>query len=257
MRKRGYPPAAIRAFCEQIGISRSDSIIDMSLLEACVRDELNRTANRALAVINPLKIVIENYPDNQEESLEVVWNQQAPESGRRIMPFTKEIYIEQTDFMENPVKGYFRLAPGAEVRLRHAYVIRCESAIYDEKGNIKELRCTYDPDTLGKNPEGRKVKGVIHWVSADKAHPISFYQYDRLFNVPNPGAAEDIHAVINHASLEVLQGFCEPALAEVASDAIFQFERLGYYAVNTQEGSQVKAFHRVVSLKDTWTASTV
>lgn len=254
MRKRGYPPAAIRSFCEQIGISRSDSIIDMSLLEACVRDELNRSARRALAVMDPLKIVIENYPEKETESLQVAWNQQDPESGFRIMPFTREIYIEKTDFMENPVKGYFRLAPGTEVRLRHAYVIRCESLVYDEEGKLKELHCTYDPNTLGKNPEGRKVKGVIHWVSAEKALPITTYQYDRLFNDPNPGAAEDIHAVINQDSLKVLQGFCELALATAPLDAVFQFERLGYYAVNNREANRVSAFHRIVSLKDTWTA---
>ncbi len=253
MRKRGYPAAAIRAFCEQIGISRSDSIIDMSLLEACVREELNRTAKRALAVMNPLKIVIENYPEGQVESLQVAWNQQEPEAGSRTMPFTKEIYVEQSDFMENPVKGYFRLAPGTEVRLRHSYVIRCESFTCDEEGNITELRCTYDPNTLGKNPEGRKVKGVIHWVSAEQALPITIYQYDRLFNDPNPGAAPDIHAVINHNSLELVKGFCEPALADENLDAVFQFERLGYYAVNTRSAEKVTAFHRIVGLKDTWT----
>ena len=252
MRKRGYPPAAIREFCEQIGISRSDSIIDMSIFEACVRDELNQTAKRALCVIEPLKIVIENYPVGQVEELSAAYNQQDPESPRRIIPFTREIYIERSDFMETPVKGYFRLAPGMEVRLRNAYVIRCNEVVHNEQGEVIELRCSYDPDTLGKNPVDRKVKGVIHWVSADKAHPVTIYQYDRLFNDANPARVDDFMQFLNHDSMQVIQGFCEPALATQPLNEVFQFERLGYYAINEVKDDRVIACHRIVGLKDTW-----
>lgn len=252
MRKRGIPAAAIREFCEQIGMSRSDSVIDMSLLDACVRNELNQTAKRALCVLEPIKIVIENYPEDKVEELRVSWNQQDPDAARRIMPFTRELYIEQSDFMENPVKGYFRLAPGCEVRLRHAYVIRCSDVIYDDKGKIAEIRCTYDPDTLGKNPVDRKVKGVIHWVSCTKAHPVTIYQYDRLFNDANPAREDDFLQFLNHDSLQTVKAFCEPALALAAEHEVFQFERLGYYCVNQVQDNKVAAFHRIVNLKDTW-----
>nr|WP_269570269.1 glutamine--tRNA ligase/YqeY domain fusion protein [Legionella tunisiensis] len=195
MRKRGYPPAALKQFCEIIGISRSDSVIDMSLLEECVRDELNKTAKRALCVLEPLKVVIENYPEGKVEELEAPFHPQDPQAGNRILPFSKEIYIERSDFMEDPPKKYFRLSPGAEVRLRHAYVIRCTEVIHDTQGNISELRCTYDEDTLGKNPADRKVKGVIHWVSCEQAHPVTVYQFDRLFNDANPAREEDFSAI--------------------------------------------------------------
>lgn len=253
MRKRGYPAEAIRQFCETIGVSRSDSVIDMSLLEACVRESLNASAKRALCVLDPLKIVIENYRDNQVENLEANFNPQGMEAQTRILPFSKEIYIERSDFMENPPGKYFRLSPGAEVRLRHAYVIRCTEVIHDAEGKVIELRCTYDENTLGKNPEGRKVKGVIHWVSIAQALPITVYEYDRLFNDPNPGRETDFLQFLNPDSRRCLQGFCEPALADQSEDAIFQFERLGYYKVNTKEEGKVKAFHRVVDLRDTWT----
>ncbi|KTC67901.1 glutaminyl-tRNA synthetase [Legionella birminghamensis] len=252
MRKRGYPPAAIREFCEQIGISRSDSVIDMSILEACVRDELNRHAKRALCVLDPLKLVIENYPEDQVEELNASYHPQDPEAGSRSLPFAREIYIERSDFMENPPKDYFRLSVGAEVRLRHAYVIRCTDVIRNEQGEIIELRCSYDPDTLGKNPVGRKVKGVIHWVSVRHAHPVTVYQYDRLFNDANPGREDDFMQFLNHDSLLVQNAFCEPSLAKAKADDVFQFERLGYYCVNESEAGQVKAFHRIVGLKDTW-----
>lgn len=252
MRKRGYPPAAIKEFCEQIGISRSDSVIDMSVFEACVRNELNQTAKRALAVLDPLKIVIENYPEGQVEELTASYNQQNPEAGNRILPFSRELYIEQSDFMVEPTKGYFRLFPGSEVRLRHAYVIRCSEVICDNEGKVVELRCTYDPETLGKNPVDRKVKGVIHWVSSAEAHQVTIYQYDRLFNDANPAREEDFLQFLNHNSLKVQQAWCEPSLATQSLDEIFQFERLGYYCVNEVENGQVKAFHRVVDLKDTW-----
>ncbi len=253
MRKRGYPPEAIRQFCEMIGISRADSVIDMSLLEACVRDELNKTAKRALCVLDPIKIVIENYPENKVEKLEANFNPQDAAAGSRVLPFSREIYIERSDFMEDPPKKYFRLSPGSEVRLRHAYVIRCNSVIRNAKGDIKELRCTYDDATLGKNPEDRKVKGVIHWVSVAHAHPVTVYQFDRLFNDANPAREEDFMQFLNQDSMQIQQAFCEPSMATQDLNETFQFERLGYYCVNQLNDQQrVVAFHRVVDLKDTW-----
>lgn len=254
MRKRGYPPAAIRQFCEMVGISRSDSVIDMSVLESCVRDTLNATAKRALCVFDPIKVVIENYPDNQVENLSVsFYPHDKSQNETRVLPFSKEIYIERSDFMENPPKGYFRLSPGSEVRLRHAYVIRCTEVVRDENDNIVELRATYDADTLGKNPVDRKVKGVIHWVSVAQAYPVKIYQYDRLFKDANPAREKDFLQFLNHDSLKELHAWCEPAMAIQKMHEVFQFERMGYYAVNEyDEKGQVKVFNRVVDLKDTW-----
>lgn len=253
MRKRGYPAAAIRQFCDDIGISKSDSVIDMSQLEACVRDVLNTTSKRALCVLDPIKVIIDNYPADRLESLTVSFNPNQDDAELREMPFSNELYIERSDFMLEPSKGYFRLAPGTEVRLRHAYIIRCNHVTFGEQGQIKTIHCTYDPDTLGKNPTDRKVKGVIHWVSAAQAVPVSLYQYDRLFHEANPAKDEDFMQHLNHNSLETLTGFCEPALASRQLNEVFQFERLGYYCVNQVQDEQVVAFHRVVNLKDTWT----
>jgi glutaminyl-tRNA synthetase len=252
MRKRGYPPAAIRQFCEMIGISRSDSVIDMSLFEECVRSELNNTAKRALCVLDPIKIVIENYPEDKVEQLKTHYHPQDPESESRNLPFSREVYIERSDFMEEPPKKYFRLFPGAEVRLRHAYVIKCHEVIKNAQGEVIELRCTYDENTLGKNPEDRKVKGVIHWVSCAQAYPVTIYQYDRLFTDANPAREEDFFQFLNHDSLQTQQAFCEPSMAHQPEGEIFQFERLGYYCVNKAVEGDVRAFHRVVDLKDTW-----
>lgn len=256
MRERGYPPKALRQFCEIIGISRSDSVIDMSILEECIRDELNQTAKRAMAVLDPIKIVIENYPEDKVEELEASYHPQKPEVGSRKIPFSREIYIDRSDFMLDPPKKYFRLFPGSEVRLRHAYVIRCNEVIQDDKGEIIELRCSYDENTLGKNPEDRKVKGVIHWVSQKEALPIDVYLYDRLFNDANPAREDDFLQFLNPDSLKQIKGFCEPALAKAKLHEVFQFERVGYFAVNQiDENQRVKAFHRVVSLKDNWNPS--
>ena len=253
MRKRGYPPEAIRQFCETIGISRSDSVIDMSVFEACVREELNKSARRALCVFDPIKVVIENYPSDKVEELQVQFHPQDPNSASRILPFSRDIYIERSDFMEEPAKKYFRLSPGAEVRLRHAYVIRCNSVIRNNAGEIIELRCSYDEKTLGKNPEDRKVKGVIHWVSVAQAQEVTIYQYDRLFNDANPAREEDFLQFLNKDSMRAHQAFCEPAMASQALNDVFQFERLGYYCVHqVDENGRVNAFHRVVDLKDTW-----
>lgn len=252
MRKRGYPPAALREFCEQVGISRSDSVIDMSVLEACVRDELNKTAPRALCVVNPLKVIIDNYPEDKTEILTVPFFPQDPNSKKRTIPFSNELYIEQSDFMENPPKDYFRLSPGKEVRLRHAYVIKCTHADYDASGNLLALHCIYDVDTLGKNPVDRKVKGVLHWVPFREALPITLYQYDRLFTDENPAKEEDFLQYLNPCSLETHTAFAEPALASSTLEEVFQFERIGYYAVNQVKEGKAHVFHRIVSLKDTW-----
>lgn len=252
MRKRGYPPAAIRQFCELIGISRSDSVIDMSLLEECVRTEFNKTAKRALCVLDPIKVVIDNYPEGKIEELRANFHPQDPDSESRVLPFSRELYIERSDFMEDPPKKYFRLSPGSEVRLRHAYVIKCNEVVKNEQGEVVELRCTYDENTLGKNPEDRKVKGVIHWVSCQQAYPVTIYQYDRLFNDANPAREEDFLQFLNHNSLNTQQAFCEPSMAEQKEGEVFQFERLGYYCVNQVKENKVQSFHRVVDLKDTW-----
>lgn len=256
MRKRGYPPAAIRQFCETVGISRSDSVIDMTILEECVRNELNQTAKRVLCVVDPLKIIIDNYPEDTNEELSARYYPHDPDSPTRVLPFAKEIYIERSDFMENPPKDYFRLSVDREVRLRHAYVIRCKEVIRDAQGAVVALLCSYDKDTLGKNPPDRKVKGVIHWVSALHAHPVSILQYDRLFTDPNPARGDNYLQFLNPNSLQTQQAFAEPALANQPVDEIFQFERLGYYCVNHLNNDQVTAFHRVVTLKDTWTKNT-
>lgn len=252
MRKRGYPPQAIKQFCEIIGISRSDSVIDMSIFEDCVRTELNHTGNRAMCVMDPLKIVIDNFPEGEALLLTAAYHPQNPEAGSRSIPFSREIYIDRSDFMENPSKDYHRLAPGKEVRLRHAYVIRCDEVIKNEQGEVVSLRCSLDDKTLGKNPEGRKVKGVIHWVSVATAHPVTIYQYDRLFHDANPGREDDFFQFLNQDSLKVLQGHCEPSLANAAEAAVFQFERVGYYCVHARSGDTVTAFHRVVDLRDSW-----
>ncbi len=252
MRKRGYPPAAIRQFCEMIGISRSDSVIDMSLLEECVRTELNKTAKRVLCVMDPLKIVIENYPEDKVEMLQAAFNPQDPESLTRELPFSREILIERSDFMEDPPKKYFRLAPGAEVRLRHSYVIKCHEVVRDAQGEVIELRCTYDENTLGKNPQDRKVKGVIHWVSKSYAHPLTVLQYDRLFTDANPAREEDFFQFLNTDSLQKQLAFAEPSLANQSVGEVFQFERLGYYCVNETQEGRVNMVHRVVDLKSNW-----
>ncbi len=252
MRKRGYPPQAIRQFCEQISVSRSDSIIDMSLLEACVRDVLNQTAARAMCVLDPLKIVIENLPADHLEWLTVPLHPQNASRGVREVPFSNTLYIERSDFMLAPTKQYFRLSPGAEVRLRNAYIIRCHAVITDPQGEIIELRCSYDPATLGKNPPDRKVKGVIHWVSVPQARSLEVVQYDRLFQEADPSRLADFLSAINPASSTTLHGFVEPVVAQAPEGSVFQFERLGYYAISAVHQQQAVAVHRVVDLKDSW-----
>ncbi len=254
MRNRGYPPSAIRKFCEIIGISRSDSVIDVSILEDCVRDELNKTAKRVMAVFDPLKIVIENYPEDKKEILKASLYPQGADDDSKVreLPFGREIYIERSDFMEDPPKKFFRLAPGKEVRLRHAYIIKCIGVKHDQAGNIIELRCTYDKDTLGKNPEDRKVKGVIHWVTCDDAKLLDIQQFDRLFIEENPAQDEDFKKHINPNSLLTLKAYCEPVILDEKIDTVLQFERLGYYKVNNVINNKVTSLHRVVELKSAW-----
>ncbi|NOQ17530.1 MAG: glutamine--tRNA ligase/YqeY domain fusion protein [Methyloprofundus sp.] len=254
LRRAGYTPAAIREFCERIGVTKKDSSIEMGVLENCIRDDLNNTAARAMAVLEPLKVVIENYPDGQVEELEASNHPQNEAMGKRKVPFSKVVYIEQDDFAEVPPPKFKRLIAGGEVRLRGAYVIKCNEVIKDAEGNITELRCSYDVDTLGKKPEGRKVKGVIHWVSAEHALDAEVRLYDRLFNVPNPAAEEDFCKVLNPNSLQVLTEVkVEASLANAELGSRFQFERVGYFCLDTEDSSANKlVFNRTVTLRDTW-----
>jgi glutaminyl-tRNA synthetase len=260
MRRRGYPPTAIRTFCERIGVGKSDSRIDLSVLEDCVREELNEAAPRAMAVLRPLKVVIENYPEDQVEEFDASNHPQKPEFGTRKVPFCRELYIERDDFMEDPPKKFFRLAPGQEVRLRCAYFIRCESVVRDpDSGEIVELRCSYDPASRGGSaPDGRKVKGTIHWVSARHAVAAEVRVYERLFTAANPDAAKagggTYRDLLNPNSLEILRGCrLEPALAEAGAEERYQFERLGYYCLDAVESTtEAPVFNQIATLRDSW-----
>lgn len=251
MRRRGYPPTAIRKLCEMTGISKSDSIIDLSLLEECVRDDLNITAPRAMCVFDPIKVIITNYPEDKKEQLNAAVHPQNEDMGRRTLPFSREIYIEREDFLEDPPPKYFRLAPGKEVRLRNAYVIKCEEVIKNAKGEIQALHCTYDNNTLGKKPEGRKVKGVIHWVSSDEALPSDITLLDRLFKIPAPGAEDCFEELVNEESIShVKTALVEPSVRSHEAGTVFQFERQGYFCLSPKDNEL--SFHRVVSLRDVW-----
>lgn len=257
MRRRGYTPEAIRNFCAAIGVAKNENLVDVSLLEHCVRDDLNDRAPRVMAVLKPLKVIIYNYPEGQSEEFACANHPQNPDMGTRMVPFSKVIYIEQDDFMEEPPKKYKRLAPGKEVRLRSAYVIKCVRAIKDEKtGEVKELHCTYDPETRNAPPtDGRKVDGVIHWVSAESALPVEVRLYDRLFQVADPAViAEDVSKHVNPASLESLPVcYAEPSLKDAAPGSRYQFERLGYFCVDTNDSTPDKpVFNRIVALRDSW-----
>ncbi len=257
MRRRGYPPAAIRDFCERIGVAKKESVVDVALLEHCVRDELNRTAPRRMAVLNPLKVVIENYPEDLVEEMDAVNNPEDPSYGTRKVPFCREIFIERTDFMEDPPKKFYRMAPGREVRLRYAYIVTCTGFSKDpETGEITEVRCKYDPETRGGNtPDGRRVRGTIHWVSARHAFKAEVRQYDRLFREPYPGmGGADFMESLNPDSLEILEGcLLEPSLKYAEPGSMWQFERLGYFCVDTRYSKpQAPVFNRTVQLRDTW-----
>ncbi len=254
LRRAGVTSEAIRNFCERIGVTKQNSWIEMSMLEYCIREDLNENSARAMAVLNPLRIVIDNYPDGKTEQLIVGNHPQKPELGNRDVPFSKVILIEQDDFAENPPPKYKRLVLGGEVRLRGAYVIQCNEIVKDGNGNIIELRCTYDENTLGKNPEGRKIKSVIHWVSEAHSYPAEIRLYDRLFRVPNPDNEPDFLQVINPNSLEILTGCrVESSLAEASENSRYQFERLGYFCYDAKDSVNGKRiFNRTVTLRDVW-----
>ena len=254
LRRRGYTPAAIRAFCDRIGVTKSDNLVEMAMLESAIREDLDRTAPRAMAVLQPLKLVIESYPEGQVEELAVSNHPKDESMGARKIPFSREVYIDRSDFMEEPIRGFKRLILGGEVRLRNAYVIRCDRVIKDEAGEIVEVRCTHDLQTLGRKPEGRKVKGVVHWVSAAHAVSAEVRLYDRLFSVPEPGAGGgDFLADLNQDSLRTLT-HCrlEPSLAAANPGERFQFEREGYFVVDKESSPDRLIFNLTVTLRDTW-----
>jgi glutaminyl-tRNA synthetase len=256
LRRRGYTASAIRDFCGRIGVAKADSIVDIGMLEHSLRDELNKTAQRVMAVLRPLKVVIENYPEGQVDELDAINNPEDPNAGTRKVPFSKVIYIDQDDFREEPPPKYFRLSPGREVRLRYAYFIKCVGVVKDDAGNIIEVRCTYDPATRGGDaPDGRKVKATIHWVSAEHALPCEVRLYEHLFTKPNPDdVEEDGHFLdnLNPHSLDVLQSVIEPSVKGASAGAQFQFERTGYFVVDPDSTPAKQVFNRAVGLKDSY-----
>ncbi len=258
LRRRGYTPESVRNFADRIGVAKNDSVVDVALLEHCIREDLNEKAPRVMGVLNPLKVVIENYPEGESETFEAPFHPQKPEMGSRSIPFGREIYIERDDFMEEAPKKWFRLAPGKEVRLRYACLIQCTDVIKDDNGEVIELRCTWDPESRGgTSPDGRKVKGTLHWVSAEHAFPAEVRLYDRLFRVENPmdkKAYPDFKETLNEDSLTVIENaLLEPSLAQAKPGDRVQFERLGYFCVDTVDSSDGKpVFNRTVSLRDSW-----
>ncbi len=258
LRRRGYTPTSIRNFCERIGVTKFNSMIDLSWLEDSLREGLNKTALRVMGVLRPLKVVIENYPEGQTEQLLAVNNPEDPEAGKREVPFSRELYIEQTDFMEDPPKKFFRLGPGREVRLRYGYFLRCNEVVKDpDSGEVIELRCTYDPETLGgKAPDGRKVKGTIHWVSAEHSHGAEVRLYDHLFSVPDAGDVPeggDYRDNLNPDSLVTLTDCrIEQSLESAQPGQRYQFERTGYFSVDKESSAEKLVFNRTVTLRDTW-----
>ena len=256
LRRRGYTPESIRNFCEYIGVAKNNSVVDVTILENHVREHLNAVAPRVMSVLRPIKVIIDNFPAGQVEELQAVNNPEDATAGSRVVPFTRELYIDADDFMEVPVKNYFRLAPGTEVRLRYAYIIKCKHVVKNSAGEITELHCSYDPDTLGKQPTDRKVKGVIHWVSAEHALDAEVRLYDRLFSVEHPDKVEegeDFRVHINPDSLEILdQVKVEPSLAQAAVEKKYQFERVGYFCVDPDSSPGKLVFNRITSLRDTW-----
>jgi glutaminyl-tRNA synthetase len=258
MRRRGYTPEALRNFCGRLGVSKTNGTTELSLLEYCVREDLNRRALRVMAVLNPLRVVIDNYPDGLVEQMEAVNNPEDPGDGARNVPFSKVLYIEQDDFREDPPKQFYRLSPGREVRLRYGYFVTCTSVVKNAQGNVVEVRCTYDPETRGGNspPDGRKVKSTIHWVSAEHAIDAEVRLYETLFTKENPNDVEEGHEFtdnLNPQSMQILTGCkLEPSLANAAPGSRYQFERLGYFCVDPDSTPQHPVFNRTVTLKDTW-----
>ncbi len=258
MRRRGYLPQSIRSFCSRIGVAKRESMVDISLLEHCVRDDLNRVAPRVMAVLNPLRVVIDNYPEDQVEELDAINNPEDPSSGTRKVPFSRVLYIEKDDFMEDPPRKFYRLSPGREVRLRYAYFVTCTDVIKDEKtGEVVEVHCTYDPDTRGGDaPDGRKVKATLHWVSASSCIEAEVRLYDRLFVKENPcegKADDDFKSFLNPESLKIISCPVEPSIKNAEPGTRYQFERLGYFCVDLADSSPEKpVFNRTVSLRDAW-----
>jgi len=257
LRRRGFTPEAIRAFCERIGVSKRNSFVDVALLEHSVREDLNTRCRRAMGVLRPLRVVIENYPEGQEESLDAPWHPEDASHGTRSLPFSRVLFIDRDDFVEVPPKGWFRLSPGAEVRLRYACIIKCQRVVKDDRGNVVELRCTWDPDSRGGNPkDGRKVKGTLHWVSEKHAAAVEVRLYDRLFKTERPGEeGDDFLADLNPDSHEVLrEARVEPALASAPVGDRVQFERVGYFCVDKESRPGKLVFNRTISLRDSWAA---
>jgi len=254
LRRRGVPPGALREFVRRVGVARANSVVEMAAFDACVREELNRTAERRMAVLRPLRVVIENWPEGQVDELDAVNHPEHPDAGTRRIRFGREIFVEREDFMETPPKKFFRLAPGREVRLRYAYFITCREVVKDAAGEVIELRCTYDPATRGgDSPDGRKVQGTIHWVSADDAVPAELRLINPLFNRPDPGADGDVMDDLDPGSLEVITGaLLEPSLADVPMARAVQFERQGYYCADPDSQPGALVFNRTVGLRDSW-----
>ncbi len=254
MRRRGYPPTALRDFVRRAGVTKKDKLIEMGMLENCVREALGDPAPRRMAVLRPLRVVLTNYPEGQVETVQAANHPNDPSMGMRDVPFSRELWIEQDDFMEDAPRKFFRLKPGGEVRLRAAYIIRCDEVVKDADGNVTELRCTYDADTRsGEGGSDRKVKGTIHWVSAAHAIDAEVRLYDRLFNVANPNTADDFHEALNPASLECVAAKLEPALADAEAGVAVQFERLGYFCPDSGDDAPgARVFNRIVTLRDSW-----
>ena len=256
LRRKGYTPAAVRAFAEKVGVAKRDNVIDLSLMEFCLREDLNKVAERRMAVVDPVKVVITNYPEDKTEYFTAINNPEDESAGTREVPFSREIYIERADFMENPPKKYYRLAPGTEVRLRYSYLIKCEEVIKDAEGNVVELRCSYDPESgQGSSSDGRRVKGVIHWVSAAHAVEAEVRLYDNLFAKENPDDVEEGKTFLdylNPESMVVKTAFVEPSLAEAKIGDKFQFERVGYFCADYDHTNEKPVFNRTVGLRDSW-----
>ena len=254
LRRRGYTPTALRDFCRRIGVTKSDNNVELALLQSVIREDLEDTAPRVMGVVNPIKLVIENYALDKVEMLTVANHPKLESLGTRQLPFTGEAYIDREDFREEANRKYKRLVLGGEVRLRYGYVIKAEKVIKNDAGEIIEIRCTYDPDTLGKNPEGRKVRGVIHWVSASRCHPAEIRLFDPLFTVDFPDASDqDYHDLMNPGSITINQGFVEESLSEASVSERFQFEREGYFCIDSKDSRREQlVFNRVVGLRDTW-----
>ncbi len=254
MRRRGYPALALRDFVKRAGVTKKDKLIEMGALENCVREDLGDIAERRMAVLRPLKVVLTNYPESQVEMMEAMNHPNNPDMGTREIPFSRELWIEQDDFMEEAPRKFFRLKPGGEVRLRFGYIIKCEDVVKDADGNVTELHCTYDPETRsGAGSSDRKVKGTIHWVSAAHGVPATVRLYDRLFTVPDPNGVDDFMDVLNLDSLETVAAFLEPTLADVTGNDPVQFERLGYFCADSQDHSvEEPVFNRIVTLRDSW-----